>query len=103
MPSEKCENLLKRSRREALTPHTRTLIPELMALAEEARGLDYAYSNEELKPGLCSIAVPVADASGRDVGAMSIAAPATRYNVDKAVNLLPPELECSRCILSTLL
>lgn len=103
LPREEYETLLKRSRREALTPHTRTSIPELMALVEEARGLGYAYSNEELEPGLCSIAVPVPDASGRVVAAMSIAAAASRYNVQKAVDLLLPELESSRRMLTTLL
>jgi IclR family pca regulon transcriptional regulator len=103
LPREERDMLLKRSRREPLTPHTRTALPELMALLDQAHGLGYAYSDEELEPGVRSIAVPVADASGRVVAAMSIAAASARYTVEKAVDLLLPELESSRRMLSTLL
>lgn len=103
LPREERDMLLKRSRREALTPHTRTALPELMALLDQAHSLGYATSDEELELGVCSIAVPVADASGRVVAAMSIAAASTRYTVEKAVDLLLPELESSRRMLSTLL
>jgi IclR family pca regulon transcriptional regulator len=100
---QECETLLKRSRREALTPHTRTAVPELMALLAQARTLGYAYSDEELELGVCSIAVPVPDAGGRIVAAMSIAAASTRYTVEKAAKMLLPELESSRRMLCTLL
>lgn len=63
----------------AFTPNT-IVTPE--ALEEELRGIrsrGYAFDLEETLQGLCCVAAPVRDATGEVVAALSISAPAFRF------------------------
>ncbi|TRL43235.1 IclR family transcriptional regulator [Rhizobium straminoryzae] len=62
----------------AYTPQTKTDPEEVMAELAEVRGQGYAVIDQELELGLCSIAVPLADARGRVVAALNIGAPAAQ-------------------------
>ncbi|OVZ60645.1 IclR family transcriptional regulator [Pigmentiphaga sp. NML080357] len=95
--------LLGRMPRRALTPRTRTEIPELLALLDEARRLGYATSDEELELGVRSIAIPIYDQTGRTVAAMSLVASVNRYTLDQMVEALLPELLGGRRMLSAML
>ncbi|HEY9280176.1 MAG TPA: IclR family transcriptional regulator C-terminal domain-containing protein [Eoetvoesiella sp.] len=103
LPAEEAERLLNRMPRHPLTPHTRTEIPALMALLDEVRALGYAISNEELELGLRSIAVPIRDASGKTVAAMSLVASTSRHSLESMIVNLLPELGSARQRLGTLL
>ena len=58
-----------------LTPHTVTDVRRLRRLIETARDEGYAYVEQELELGLCSIAVPVHDHEGRVVAALNASMP----------------------------
>ncbi|MPS27708.1 IclR family transcriptional regulator C-terminal domain-containing protein [Pigmentiphaga sp.] len=103
LPDEEAARLLARMPRRALTPRTRTGIPELTALLEEARRLGHATSDEELELGLRSIAVPIHDQAGRTVAAMSLVAATSRYTLERMVDVLLPELLGGRRMLSAML
>jgi IclR family pca regulon transcriptional regulator len=103
LPQEQAEQLLKRMARHRLTPHTRTEIPELLALLDEVRSQGYAVSNEELELGVRSIAVPIRDAAGRTVASMSMVAATSRHSLESVIRTLLPELESARRMLGTLL
>ena len=103
LPPEEAELALKRSRRIPLTPHTRTEIPELLALLDEVRRQGYAVSNEELELGLRSIAVPIRDPEGRAIASMSIVASVARHSLENMLDTLLPQLESARRSLTSLL
>ncbi|MDB5772092.1 MAG: IclR family transcriptional regulator, pca regulon regulatory protein [Burkholderiales bacterium] len=103
LPQEQAEQLLKRMARHRLTPHTRTEIPELLALLDEVRSQGYAVSNEELELGVRSIAVPIRDTAGRTVASMSMVAATSRHSLESVIRTLLPELESARRMLGTLL
>jgi IclR family transcriptional regulator, pca regulon regulatory protein len=103
LPPEEAALALKRSRRIPLTPHTRTEIPELLALLDEVRRQGYAVSNEELELGLRSIAVPIRDPEGRAIASMSIVASVARHSLENMLDTLLPQLESARRSLTGLL
>jgi IclR family pca regulon transcriptional regulator len=103
LPQAQGEFLLKRMARHKLTPHTRTELPDLLALLDEVRGQGYAVSNEELELGVRSIAVPIRDAAGRTVASMSLVAATSRHSLESMLRALLPELESARRMLGTLL
>jgi IclR family pca regulon transcriptional regulator len=100
---DEAERTLQRMARRKLTPHTRTEIPELMALLEETRRLGYATSDEELELGWRSIAIPIYDGTGRTVAAMSLVGSTARFTEVAMVETLLPEIQSGRRMLSNML
>jgi IclR family pca regulon transcriptional regulator len=103
LPPEEAERRLKRMARPQMTPNTRTGVGELMKMLEDVRVDGYAISDEELELGVRSVAVPVQDASGQVVAAMSIVASTRRRTLDNVLGSLLPELESARRMLEALL
>ncbi len=64
---------------ERRTPRTLTRKADVLKAVEAARRLGYATDEEELAADLCCIGVPIRNASGRTVAAVSIAMPKSRY------------------------
>ena len=69
-----------------LTPRTITDPEELLAELERVRRQGYSVDNEEFATGLRCIGMPIRDATGRVVGAMSVSMPTPRYNRAAAAN-----------------
>lgn len=63
------------------TPKTRTEPDDLRAELERIREQGFAQSEEELDPGVCSIAAPVRGRCGEVIAAVSVAAPITRVGL----------------------
>jgi len=103
LPPEDAQERLQRTRRLSLTPRTCTEIPALLALLEDARRQGYAVSDEELELGVRSIAIPLRDAHGRTIAAMSIVASVRRYTLDAMLETLLPQLESARRMLASML
>jgi IclR family pca regulon transcriptional regulator len=78
LPEARLEAFLATLHPEAMTPHTRTTLPEIRAAVARARAVGHALVNEELEPGLRSVAMPVRDMRGRCVAAINIGAHAGR-------------------------
>ena len=79
---------------EPLTSHTIRTRSQLGAALDEARNQGYALVDQELEPGLRSIAAPVRDRRGSVVAAVNVSTHASRVTRDAARRtFLPPLLE----------
>lgn len=91
--------ILKASRRTAMTPHTVTDLPGLLAKLEDARVLGYALNDQEAFLGDISVAAPLLDRGGAPVGAVNIAVPWPRWQLnDVLARLVPPLLRTAAAI-----
>ncbi len=71
------------------TPQTLDDPVKLEAEIERVQQLGYATDNEEYLPGVRCLAVPVVDAEGRVVAALSLDAPVSRLSLEEALEFLP--------------
>jgi IclR family pca regulon transcriptional regulator len=76
-----------------LTPRTVTDPATLRRILTEVREQGYALVDEELEPGLRSIAVPLHDRTGHPVAAISIALHAARHTRTACIDDLLPRLK----------
>ncbi len=74
--------IFRKKRLAPLTPHTPSSVTSLKAELERVRRLGYAVSQAERAPDAGSIAAPVYDHSRRLVGAVAIAGPISRVNIE---------------------
>lgn len=95
-PREHVEFILNRMSRPALTPHTITGLPEILAQIDLVHTRGWAVSDEELELGLRSIAVPIRTGQGDIVGALSLSVATNRMSLEQIVHQLLPELEAAR-------
>jgi IclR family pca regulon transcriptional regulator len=82
-----------------LTPHTLHTKEKIRGAIEHARKQGYAYVEQELEMGLCSLAVPICNAQGRIIAALNVS---TTYRPDVAhyakQKLLPALLKAAKSI-----
>ncbi len=84
-------------------PNTITTLPALLAELAQVRSQGFAVNDEELAPGLCSLAAPVRDHSGQIVAAVNISALNVRLSRQELESQFAPlVLEVSRQISSAL-
>ena len=102
LPDAKVKNLFKEAPPRKLTAKTITSAAELLEEVRKTRSQGYAISDEEIELGLRSIAVPVRNAVGDMVAAMSLSVQASRMGRKEMVEQLLPALETGRRILSTM-
>ena len=103
LPTPDVEFMLNRMSRPALTPHTITSLPQILAEIESVRSQGYNISDEELEIGLRSIAIPIRNGHGELVAAMSLSVSTTRMTRAQAIDQLLPEMETARRNFATLL
>jgi IclR family pca regulon transcriptional regulator len=83
----------------ARSPRTLTKFPEILSAIRAAARNGYAISDEELAPGIRSMAVPVPVNNGDIVAAVSVSAASARVKVsDLRKRLLPVLLKCANQI-----
>lgn len=102
-PPAEVRFMLNRMARPAVTPHTLTTITSIMKEIEFVGRHGYAIINEELEIGIRSIAVPIRNARGEMVAAMSLSVSTSRMTREGVVEHLLPELESARRHLAALL
>ncbi|MFM0169472.1 IclR family transcriptional regulator domain-containing protein [Paraburkholderia sediminicola] len=102
-PPAEVRFMLNRMARPALTPHTLTTITSIMKEIEFVGRHGYAIIDEELEIGIRSIAVPIRNARGEMVAAMSLSVSTSRMTREGVVEHLLPELESARRHLAALL
>jgi IclR family pca regulon transcriptional regulator len=95
--------LLNRMTRPAYTPHTITGVSEIVEQIRLVKIQGYAIATEELEIGIRSMAIPIRNARGEMVAAMSISVATRRMTVEAIVANLLPELESARMLFSSLL
>jgi len=99
LPEAEAQALLQQAERVAHTRHTQTDVAEITALLARARRHGFATNREELFLGDMSIAVPIAGAQGRPLGAVHVVAPTSRWTLEEAEQRLAPAvIECARGI-----
>lgn len=77
----------------ARTPKTPTTADAVAQRVEDARAEGVAIGNEELEPGLLSIAVPVRDPAGQVVAAISISASSSRVTLEEFRDRVRPVMQ----------
>ncbi|MBW3656326.1 MAG: IclR family transcriptional regulator [Gemmatimonadetes bacterium] len=83
---------LKAARCTAMTPYTVTHLSALRALLDQARDDGYALNNQEAFIGDVSVAAALVDAHGQPVGAINIAVPTPRWQMQDVLARLVPAL-----------
>jgi len=66
---------------------------KVLNILEEVRRLDYAINNEELTPGLRSVATPIRNREGKVVAAVNIAVSSSLYSLTRLKKVLIPPLQ----------
>ena len=85
--------------REPMTEHTVTDLPTLRGLLSRWRGDGYVINDQEAFIGDISVAAPVLNDKGEPMGAVNIAVPVPRWDVDRAQReLVPRLLSCAKAI-----
>lgn len=88
---ERLDAVLDEADLKALTPSTITSASDLRAEVERVRASGFALVDQELEVGLCSVAVPIHNASGGVAAAMNLSTHASRTPVERIEReLLPP-------------
>ncbi|MBT9372286.1 IclR family transcriptional regulator [Rhizobium sp. CSW-27] len=95
LPEAEARALIGPGPLKAYTPHTRTDPEAVMAELARVRAAGYAVIDQELELGLCSIAVPLADARGRVVAALNIGAPAAQVPAARMAEQYLPALQAA--------
>lgn len=99
LPDEELRAALSRADLRKLTSRTITSRPALANEIGRIREQGYALVNEELEPGLRSIAVPIHDASGAVSAAVNVSTQASRTTAEELRRrLLPPLRETALSI-----
>lgn len=91
-PEEQARALFKSTDRPKLTPKTINTISGLMAELEKIRHDGYSMNDEETAIGLCSIAVPVIDGTGKVVAGINVGVRSSHASVDRMIKEFLPEL-----------
>jgi IclR family pca regulon transcriptional regulator len=86
------EGWLEACRPVAHTPHTVTDRDRLRGIIDGVRAQGYAYIEQELELGLCSIAVPVRNSDGRIASAINVSMPFHPEAARHALDMLLPQL-----------
>jgi IclR family pca regulon transcriptional regulator len=92
LPAEEVAAFLARSEFTRRTPKTLVTAEDVTRVVESARSDGFATSDEELELGMRAMAVPVRDARGRTVAAMSVSASSARVGVEEMRRDLVPVL-----------
>lgn len=93
LPEEEQKEVLQNSQLKAYTPYTlyneEELLEELKTIADQG----YALVNQELELGLCSIAVPLIDKTGKVVAAINTSTHALRNRPEEVLEKFLPVLQ----------
>lgn len=92
LPAERASDILRRAVRAQLTPNTVTAMSKLKLLLEQCRHNGYAICDEEIELGVRSIAIPVFNAEGAPIAAISMSTRADRMTISEMVETYLPTL-----------
>ena len=95
LPPASLDAWLGECRPSRLTPHTVTDRRRLKRIVAEVRAQGYAYVEQELELGLCSLAVPVRDRDGNVIAALNASLPFHAAAAQHARRDVLPELRAS--------
>src|SRR5690606_8673984 len=93
-----CGRLLRSRKLVARTPRTITCVDELEVELKKVRARGYGTNNEENFDGIVSVAVPIMDADGRVVAALTMHGPLPRLTPDTSEAAVPRLEQAARRI-----
>jgi IclR family transcriptional regulator, pca regulon regulatory protein len=97
------DTVLSQSELKAQTKRTVTQPARLKKIIAEDRKKGWSLIDQELEEGLCSIAVPLIDFSGRTIAAMNIGGNVTRTSSADLIKKVLPELQAAANKINTAL
>jgi IclR family transcriptional regulator, pca regulon regulatory protein len=83
LPPEEAERVLSERSRSGIVPRRQPDAAERAAELRDVRARGWALADEELAPGIRSVAAPLRDGSGRVIAAMNVNAHAAETSLDK--------------------
>lgn len=92
LPEDSLRAWMRKCQPVRYTAHTITDRDELLRVIAGVRDQGYAYIEQELELGLCSIAVPVRNAQGQVASAINISLPYQPKASQQAINQILPQL-----------
>jgi IclR family transcriptional regulator, pca regulon regulatory protein len=95
LPEAELEKHIAASALRRLTPHTCSDPQELLRRIRQARADDYAYVDQELERGLCSLAVPLRNPAGQVVAALNVGMAYRENARGRALAEILPELRAT--------
>ena len=98
LPAAEARAVLLSSTREALTPHTKTDVDDIMAALKVVRETGYALVDQELELGLRSLAVGITDARGNVVAAINVSTSAGTPLAETTALVLEPLQQAAAAI-----
>ena len=87
--SDEANALIDRCGLAAKTAHTITDRTRFLRALAETRTRGYAFDLEENEPGVCCVAAPIRDSSGRVAAACSVSGPSLRMTPERLAELVP--------------
>ena len=101
LPQDELDEYLSRTDMQAITPRGLADEAALRAELDAVSHRGWALVDQELEPGLRSIAAPVRDRDGRVVAALNVSTHAARYSVDELREKIVPVILSAARALST--
>lgn len=98
LPWNEVTALFTRERLRAVTPNTITSRTDLARELERVRRDGYAHTRQEATEGLCCMAAPIRDASGRVVAALDICIPTQHIDARRRRELARPLMRSAEMI-----
>ncbi|HEX5120546.1 MAG TPA: IclR family transcriptional regulator C-terminal domain-containing protein [Pseudonocardiaceae bacterium] len=94
-PAEWLDTYLDKTDFHSFTARTVIQPDELREILDEVRADGYAILDQELEPGLRSIAVPIRDAGGTVIASMNVSTPTSQVGLDQLKAEVLPELHAA--------
>lgn len=101
LPIEEQKKIILQSKPKCYTEKTIYDEKELLAELQKVKSQGYAIIDQELEIGLCSIAVPVLDKSGKTIASINISTHALRTSMTEMLEKFLPLLQKSTSLLTT--
>ena len=98
MPEKEALAVIEGSSPRSLTPSTKTSLKELAAEVELVRSLGYSFVDQELEPGLRSLAVPIHGTNGAVAAAINVSTTSSTPAQHALETLLPTLRDCAEAI-----
>ncbi|MDG4829065.1 IclR family transcriptional regulator C-terminal domain-containing protein [Solwaraspora sp. WMMD1047] len=93
LPADRLRQVLAEPSRSGITPRWQPTVEELEPALREVRARGWALTDEQLAPGIRSVAAPVRDGEGRVIAAMNVTVHAAETSVEYLTeHHLPPLL-----------
>ncbi|WP_162182756.1 IclR family transcriptional regulator domain-containing protein [Hydrogenophaga intermedia] len=96
LPTERWRSLLGEQPMRAYTLRTVVSVDAMATVIAQCQALDYGFSDEEIEPGVRSVAVPIRAPDGRTVASVGLSARSERMGLSELVQRFLPSLRLAQ-------